>query len=299
MGQVRAGYVVQPIMRALQVLEYVAGQAHDVTLTEVVNELKLPKTTAYRYLQTLSAASFLQHDRARDRYGVGLSLRAVARYDRSMSRLRDLARPEMTALMQRFGETVNLAVLSGGEVVYVEMVAPDRALRMHARIGDRHPVHSTALGKAIVAFLPDPSPFIASPRELSARTFRTLTDTRAFRRQIDEIRRSGYAVEIGENEDGLMCIGAPILDRLGFPLAAVSLSAPERRMPPEAMEAAVAALLAATRRIAASMAEPDEGAARLNGSPSFLFRTAKQQPIDTHSRAAKAAAGRGKNTGSR
>lgn len=258
MSNAREDYIVQPVMKALQVLEYVAGQAHDVTLTEVVSELNLPKTTVFRYLQTLSAASFLQHDRQRDRYGIGLGLRALAKLDKSMHRLRHLAKPEMTELMQRFGETVNLAILSDRHIVYIEMVEPDRALRMHARIGDRHPVHSTSLGKAILAFLPDPTPYFVIGEDLPARTVKTLTDTRAFRRQIDEVRRRGHAIEVGENEDGLMCIGAPILDSLGLPLAAMSLSAPERRMRPEATAEAVEALKAATRRISQRFSAADE-----------------------------------------
>src|SRR5690606_9870649 len=105
-------YIVQPVMKALQVLNYVARQVHDVTLTEVVNEVKLPKTTVFRYLQTLSAASFLRHDRVRDRYGIGVGLQALAEGNHSLRRLRQIARPEMVALMQRFRETMNLAVLS-------------------------------------------------------------------------------------------------------------------------------------------------------------------------------------------
>lgn len=242
-------YIVQPVMKALQVLEYVARQGHDVTLTEAVSELKLPKTTVFRYLQTLSAASFLQHDQKRDRYGVGMRFRTLAKLDKSLHRLRQIAQPEMVELMQHFGETVNLAVLADRHIVYIEMVEPDRALRMHARIGDRHPVHSTSLGKAIVAFLPDPTAYFVPDHEMAVKTFKTLTDARSFRRQIEEVRRRGYAVEVGENEDGLMCIGVPILDNLGLPMAAMSLSAPERRMRPEVTAAAVEALKSASRRI--------------------------------------------------
>lgn len=254
-------YIVQPVMKALQVLEYVARQGHDVTLTEAVSELKLPKTTVFRYLQTLSAASFLQHDHKRDRYGVGMRFRTLAKLDKSLHRLRQIAQPEMVDLMRRFGETVNLAVLADRHVVYIEMVEPDRALRMHARIGDRHPVHCTALGKAMVAHLPDITPFLVDDLDMQAKTFKTLTDARAFRRQLDDVRRRGYAIEIGENEDGLMCIGVPILDRAGLPLAAMSLSAPERRMRPEAVANAVEALQAIALRISQAMGSGQDDAA--------------------------------------
>ncbi|MDF2980604.1 MAG: IclR family transcriptional regulator [Devosia sp.] len=241
-------YIVLPVMKALQVLDYVARQGHDVTLTETVQELKLPKTTVFRYLQTLSAAQFLEHDLKRDRYGVGSKFRSLARVDQELQGLRDIAQPEMRTLMETFHETVNLAVLSENEVVYIDMLEPGRPLRANARIGHRHPAHSTSLGKAMMAFLPD-ADALALRSELPQRTINTLTDADKLRRQVDDVRRRGYAIEVGENEDGLMCIGVPILDRTGYPVAAMSLSAPERRMKPELTMVAADALKGAAKRI--------------------------------------------------
>jgi len=241
-------YIVLPVMKALQVLDYVARQGHDVTLTETVQELRLPKTTVFRYLQTLSAAEFLEHDLKRDRYGVGRKFRSLARVDQELQGLRDIAQPEMRTLMETFHETVNLAVLSENEVVYIDMLEPGRPLRANARIGHRHPAHSTSLGKAMMAFLPD-ADALALSSELPQRTINTLTDADKLRRQVDDVRRRGYAIEVGENEDGLMCIGVPILDRTGYPVAAMSLSAPERRMKPELTAVAADALKGAAKRI--------------------------------------------------
>ncbi len=241
-------YIVLPVMKALQVLDYVARQGHDVTLTETVQELKLPKTTVFRYLQTLSAAQFLEHDLKRDRYGMGSKFRSLARVDQELQGLRDIAQPEMRTLMETFHETVNLAVLSENEVVYIDMLEPGRPLRANARIGHRHPAHSTSLGKAMMAFLPD-ADALALRSDLLQRTINTLTDADKLRRQVDDVRRRGYAIEVGENEDGLMCIGVPILDRTGYAVAAMSLSAPERRMKPELTMVAADALKGAAKRI--------------------------------------------------
>lgn len=248
MGKSGGDYIVLPVMKALQVLDYVARQGHDVTLTETVQELKLPKTTVFRYLQTLSAAQFLEHDLKRDRYGVGSKFRSLARVDQELQGLRDIAQPEMRTLMETFHETVNLAVLSENEVVYIDMLEPGRPLRANARIGHRHPAHSTSLGKAMMAFLPD-ADALALSSDLPQRTINTLTDADKLRRQVDDVRRRGYAIEVGENEDGLMCIGVPILDRTGYPVAAMSLSAPERRMRPELTVVAADALKGAAKRI--------------------------------------------------
>lgn len=242
-------YMVQPVVKALQVLDYVARQGHMVTLTEIVHELDLPKTTVFRYLQTLSATGFLEHDIPHDRYGVGARFRDLARVDHTLSGLRELALPEMRGLVETFKETVNLGVLSDSQVVYIDMLEPGRTRRAQARVGHRHPLHSTSLGKAILAHLPDAEAIMQRERSLPQVTINTLTDIKQLRRQTDDVRRRGYAVEKGENEDGLMCIGVPILDRDGYPVAAMSLSAPEDRMHPALTTAAADALMGAAWRI--------------------------------------------------
>jgi DNA-binding IclR family transcriptional regulator len=253
MSQVGSPYVVQPVLKALKVLEYVAEKGHEVTLTEVASELKLPKTTVFRYLQTLSVASFLRHDAARDRYGVGRRFRALATVDKSLQRLRTLAQPEMAELGRVFNETINLGILNDGQIVYIDMIEANRALRMQARIGDRHPIHSTSLGKAMLAFLPPAERQALIEGPLQAVTMRTVTSSAVLRRQINDVRSKGYAVEVGENEDGSMCIGVPIMDEDGLPLAAMSLSAPERRMTPDVTARAIAALRQAADRISVQL----------------------------------------------
>ena len=113
----RNPYVVQPVFKALKVLEYVARQGHDVTLTEVASELALPKTTAFRYLQTLTVAAFLSHDQAHDRYGLGSRFHALANADTSLRRLRDVAHPMMEDLGRSFNETINLGILADRHIV--------------------------------------------------------------------------------------------------------------------------------------------------------------------------------------
>jgi DNA-binding IclR family transcriptional regulator len=250
----------------------VAGKGHEVTLTEVASELKLPKTTVFRYLQTLTAASFLRHDPARDRYGVGLRFHALAKADKGLQNLRSLAQPLMVELGRRFNETINLAILADGHIVYIEMIEANRALRMQARIGDRHPLHSTSLGKAILAFLPDAEQTSLLDETLPEMTFKTVTNRRLLRRQIDDVRRRGYAIEIGENEEGSMCIGVPILDEKGLPLAAMSLAAPERRMTPAITDEAIAGLREATRAISIQLGATPADVSAPAGAPEQPLR---------------------------
>ncbi|WP_108660210.1 IclR family transcriptional regulator [Acuticoccus kandeliae] len=260
MSHVSDDYIVQPVMKALNVLDYVISQGRDVTLTETVQELKLPKTTAFRYLQTLSAAAYLDYDAHRDRYSAGPRFRALASADRAFQGLRETAQPEMHQLLQTFRETVNLAILSDGMVVYLDILDPGRSGRGQARVGHRHFVHSTSLGKAIVAFLPEGEHGLAVDPNLPARTINTLTDAQSFRRQVADVRTRGYAIENGENEDGMMCIGVPILDRAGYPVAAISLCAPQTRTLAGRAGEAVTALKAAAMRIGTGL-QPAPGTA--------------------------------------
>jgi IclR family acetate operon transcriptional repressor len=226
----RQDYLVQPIMKALKMLEAIGERGHDVTLTEIAESLRMPKTTAFRYLRTLAAAGFVRHDAIHDRYGVGSRVRMFAQADKSLHRLRQIAVPVMERLGQTFNETVNLAIASGFHVVYIEMIEANRPLRMQARIGERHPINATALGKAILAFLPEGERAAIIDGPLAEMTTRTIRSAATLRRQLRDVQRNGYAVEAGETEEGLGCVGVPILDEQSYPLAAISLSAPERRL---------------------------------------------------------------------
>jgi IclR family acetate operon transcriptional repressor len=244
-------YLVQPVLKALKVLEFVAERGRAVSLADVTSGVRLPKTTAFRYLRTLADAGFVTHHPSDDRYETGPRLRALSQPDQRIERLRRLVLPVMADLGRTFNETVNIGVPSQGSVIYIEMIESNRSLRMQARIGERHPLHSTALGKAILAHLPDEERALFVAQPLRRMTSRTVTDGAALAQQLRLIARRGFAIEVGENEEGSMCIGVPILDPTGYPLAAVSISAPERRMTPDVVARAVAML----KRGAASVTE--------------------------------------------
>jgi IclR family acetate operon transcriptional repressor len=247
-------YLVQPIMKALKMLEAIGERGHDVTLTEIAESLRMPKTTAFRYLRTLAAAGFVRHDAIHDRYGVGSRVRMFAQADKSLHRLRQIAVPVMERLGRTFNETVNLAIASGFHVVYVEMIEANRPLRMQARIGERHPINATALGKAMLAFLPEAERAAIIDGPLAEMTTRTIRSAAALRRQLRDVQRNGYAVEAGETEEGLGCVGVPILDEQSYPLAAISLSAPERRLQ-GVRDAAIAQLREGAAEIARRLTE--------------------------------------------
>lgn len=255
-------YIVAPVHKALLVLAYVAERRYEVSLTHVSRALKLPKTTTFRYLHTLVDAGFLSHAADRDRYAVGPYFRAIAKADISIDRIRQVARPVMQELVRELDETVNLAVPDGDSIVYVDMVLARRSPVIRARIGDSHPMHTTALGKAILAYLPGPmiASYLSMP--LSERTGRTVLEQPAIGRQLNETRRRGYATEVGENEDGAMCVGVPIFDEVGHPVAALSMAAPLGSMPPTRVREVGKRLVTAVQFILGHSGEPDTPASQ-------------------------------------
>jgi len=193
-----------------------------------------------------------EQDTEHDRYGIGPRVQMFAQSKKSLSRLRQLATPQMDKLLHTFGGAVNIAVSSGLDVVYVEMLRDNRTARMQARIGDHHPIHSTALGKAILAFLPPAERAMILDWPLAEMTCRTIRSTAVLRRQLEEARVAGYSIEREENEDGFSCIGVPILDHDHYPLAAMSLSVTDRRLTTvlaDAVNALETAALAISRQL--------------------------------------------------
>ena len=238
-------YIVKPVYKALQVLQRLAEAQRAMSLAEISRHTRLPKTTVFRYLCTLRELNFVAHDPETDLYRLGMYAWKLGQLAGEELQIRMIARPVMEALRDRFDETVNLGTLDGSSVVYVEVVESRRSLRIQPRPGAHDPVYSTALGKAILAFLPEKQWHLHLPAQLTARTSRTLTTSEALKQDLVVTRERGYATDQGENEEGGRCVGVPIFDQQRRVIAAISLSAPASRMDDVVEQDVVAALMAA------------------------------------------------------
>jgi DNA-binding IclR family transcriptional regulator len=242
-------YLVQPVLKAMQVLQLVCEAPEPVTLNQLVRGAGLPKTTVFRYLKTLATIGLVEHDAEADRYRPGLGLWRLSHASGPYETLKQLCKPYMKRLRQRFSETINLGVLSGGEVFYLDVLESERSLRMQSTIGAADPVHSTSLGKVFLAFSRPERRDLLIPKDLARLTPNTITDRAALIEQLEIIRTTGYAIEIGENEEGSYCIAAPIRDGRDVAIAAISLSAPISRYDEGARQAICAGLISATGEI--------------------------------------------------
>jgi IclR family acetate operon transcriptional repressor len=217
--------------KTLDVLEALAD-ARRLSLGELSRRTHVNRTSAYRILATLATRGYIAKDADQRVYLPGPSLLAISAAFLSGRGLIHIARPAMEALSADMGETVNLGVLNGDRVLYLDMVEGHQGLRMAAHVGSHDAVHCTALGKALLAFTPaeDLQTLLASCA-WEQRTRRTCKSADALRRDLARVHRRGFAVDDEENERGVRCLGVPIRDGQGRPIAALSVSGPTARLP--------------------------------------------------------------------
>jgi IclR family acetate operon transcriptional repressor len=225
---------VAVLNKALDILEALVAAGESVGLTELSRAAGINKATAHRILTTLEARGFLAREPDSRRYVPGSRLVAMATAVTAGTDLVQAALPVLESLRKEFGETVNLGVVVNDAVEYLYIIEADHGLRMAARPGAKDWVHSTALGKAVLARMD-----LGDIDELLARidlhrlTPNTITDRILLRKELSQIQSRGYAIDEEENELGARCIAAPIVDASGTSVAALSISGPMARVTEE------------------------------------------------------------------
>ncbi len=241
-----SSYSVRAAERVLDILDLLQQSADGVSLGGVAEASGLPKSSAFRYLSTLESRGYVERD-STGAYRLGMAL--LPSHARHLEVLAARARPLLVELRDHFEETVNLGVLDGNRVVYLEIVESNRGMRFAARRGDREPIHSTALGKAIASCLSDEQVrSILGAEGMPQRTARTITDADLFLKVVEEVRHQGFALDDRENEEDGRCVAVPVKG-VRVP-AAISLSAPAPRFSPEDAERAAGVLQEAAGRLA-------------------------------------------------
>jgi DNA-binding IclR family transcriptional regulator len=232
------GYFVGAVQRALNIVEFLAQRPGlEASLADIAVGLELPKPTVHRLLANLEAFRLVATGPTPGTYRLGLRLLELGNAVADELQVARVARPHLVHLRDETGETTHLAMLDGENVLYLDRVECDRAVRMVSPVGARLPAHCTALGKAMLAALDDAD--LAARfkgRKLTRLTDRSATDFADLTARLAHVRQSGYAVDDEEVEPGLRCIGAAVHDRAGAVVAAVSLSAPVDRLPHHRVE---------------------------------------------------------------
>lgn len=227
----RASGQVQSLSRALRLLNALAWFPQGITLSEVAQKVGLPTSTAHRLLTTLQNERYVRFDGERSVWLVGVqAFRVGSAFTRGRD-LASLARPFMRRLMEQCGETVNLAIPDGTEIMYLAQVECQKMMRAFAGPGGRAPLHATAAGKAILAAMAETDiARILAGLEMKRETPRTHTAAAELKKELAVTKARGYAVDDEENAIGLRCVAGVIFDEHGAPLAALSISGPAARI---------------------------------------------------------------------
>ncbi len=253
-------YHLASLHRGLEVIGCFARRP-SWSLAELAVELGQNKATLFRVLHTLEGAGFLAKD-ATGRHVPGLALHALGNAAVRQEQLRWQSLPPIQALAEETGETVHVGILHEGEVVTVQVVEGTHAVRMHSRVGKRSPAHASALGKLLMAYLPDAEvEAIIARHGLPAFTPATITTPEALRDALHRIRHQGWAPDEEEIEPGLRCLAAPITDQSGRPSAALGISAPASRMDAARRAAVLPRVRAAALQVSRMLGSPTAAAA--------------------------------------
>jgi len=240
---------VQSIDRAMRLLETIGDLGGTASIAEISARLNLPKATVHRIAGTLGERGYVRQQSDR-RYALGPGLIRIG--EQATKLLGTWAMPELTALVNELGETANLAALDGSMVTYIAQVPSRYSMRTFTEVGRRVHPHSSGVGKALLAQLPNAQIRIAlADSGMPRYTDTTITDEQSFMEEIEVIRAQGFAVDEGEYESGSRCFAVAV--PANSIAVALSVSGPAHRVKLENSERWVAALHVAAKHLASAL----------------------------------------------
>lgn len=216
--------MINSVLKAIDILQTFRPDEPRLSLAKISTRLGMPSSTTHNLLNTLLSRSFVEKTDD-GRYALGPAIVALTQSVRVNVELRDRAAPLLCELADACRESVYLAVLDNDHALYIYAVESCRRLLARTAVGDRVTLHCTSLGKAILSGLPaEEVESIVSRVGLPKFTETTITDLDALKKELEQIRTQGYAVDRGEHDTGSYCIGTPIVDVRGRVIGACSVS---------------------------------------------------------------------------
>jgi DNA-binding IclR family transcriptional regulator len=215
---------VPSLERGLAILEILAKSRAGLSLSQVTRQLDLPKSSVHCLLRTLDETGYVYKDGPSGKYRVSLSICDLARQALQGISLRDQAKQFLRNLAERTGMTVHMAILEQGSCVLIEKVAPPGVPRTATWIGKQFALHCTAVGKALLAYLPESdAERLISDQGLIRYNDNTVCSIRQLKQELQMIRVRGYSLDDEEEEIGVRCLGAPIFNANNEAIAALSI----------------------------------------------------------------------------
>ncbi len=240
---------IRAVERALDVLLCFSRQTPELSMTQIAEQVGIHKSTAHRLLATLEEKQFVERDKSTGAYRLGISLLQMAYLTLQRNDLRNVAARYLRQLSEQYRETVNLAILNGPDVIYLDVVESPQRVKLAAATGQRLPAFCTASGKAILAFSPIELVQQVLEHGMPRYTQNTLVSLDSFFENMNQTRERGFALSLQEFEEGINAIAVPILDNRNQPIASVAVAGPSYRLTQERMIEIGNQILAIAREI--------------------------------------------------
>jgi DNA-binding IclR family transcriptional regulator len=242
--------LVPALERGLAILEVLGRSRAGLSLSQLTRHLSLPKSSVHCLLRTLQAAGYLYRDNSSGKYRISLRICELARQALNGMSLREQARPSLKALAEQTGLTVHMAVLEQGSCVLIEKVTPPGAVRTATWVGKQLGLHCTALGKALIAHLPETEVArLVTEHGLIRYNDNTIRSVNQLHRELALVRQRGYALDDEEEEIGVRCIGASVFNGTAEVVASLSLAGPTTQIDDEALRRLTGLVVGAAHQI--------------------------------------------------
>lgn len=226
-------YSVPGLERGLAILEYLAAHPEGKSQNEIAEELRCPTASVFRMTLSLEKAGYLVRNPKTKTFRHTLKMLMLGQKAISEIDLVGNALPVMRTLRDQLQDTVALGVLNETEIIVLESVLGSHLFRFSLTAGHRIVLHASAPGKAILGFLPeDQRNWTLQKMTFVKYNANTISSLKAFQRELARVLKKGYAVDRGEEYAGIYCLGAPIFDRYGYPIAAIWVTGPDNRVKP-------------------------------------------------------------------
>ena len=252
-GSATTRYRVPSVERAFEIIRLLERSSLGLTKAAIAKKLQLPYSSVFNLLNTLVDFNYARQDSETGRYFLGSRLAAVDHFESRVAALRHAASPLMRGLIENSFFTSHLAILRDGEAIYVEKHEPLGFFKLNTWVGQRVYVHSTAVGKALIAYQPKTEIQELWKRGLPRRTDRTITSIRRLWSELSETRKRGYAIDDQEDQIGGRCLAAPVFLSNGSVVAALGVSAMAAHLPVERVPDLAKAVLAAAKQVSESL----------------------------------------------
>lgn len=238
--------------RGLQSLLFLASRK-SVGVTELAEELQVNKSTAYRMLETLRQFNMAEQNKSSLKYKLGPAVLKLSEQLYKNLNIISIARPYMRRLAEEIGESVHLCILSNDRAIVIDQIMTSSRLTVNAKIGNDEPIHSSSVGKCLIAFSSEQTIERILENPLEKFTEKTITSKQDFLAELEEVRRTGYAIDDGEISEEIRCIAVPIFNHLNEAVYSMGISGPTSRMTAFKIETVAGTLLAAGNAISTQL----------------------------------------------